>query len=162
MWMSPESYDYLKMINAQFSDQIRLADQKAAYVFTFLLALLIWSSEARKIFLWERMLSRDVAPALLSLALLVSLVVALLSAALVVLPRVKPGGSALYWGAWPAAGERFRMSQAAGDADFVARELMTNAEILATICKRKYRLVGIAIRALIFAILSHILSLVVG
>lgn len=46
--------DHLKKINDVFYDQIKIADQKAAYIFTFMLAFLITSSEGRATFQWQR------------------------------------------------------------------------------------------------------------
>ena len=36
-----------------FADHIRTADQKAAYIFTFILALVVWSAETRRSFSLE-------------------------------------------------------------------------------------------------------------
>ncbi|RWM15157.1 MAG: SCPU domain-containing protein [Mesorhizobium sp.] len=46
--------DHLKKIKDVFYDQIKIADQKAAYIFTFMLAFLITSSEGRATVQWQR------------------------------------------------------------------------------------------------------------
>ena len=48
--MADPFLQHLTEANRIFADQIKTADQKAAYVFTFLLAMLVWSSETRRAF----------------------------------------------------------------------------------------------------------------
>jgi hypothetical protein len=90
-----ESYlDHLKCINATFYDQLKVVDQKAAYVFTFLIAMMIWSAEVRGHF--ARVLEPVARPEwLLSVVLASSLTVAAVSAIL------------LWCRATAAAGHRF-------------------------------------------------------
>ena len=45
-----EYFDHIKKINDIFYDQIKISDQKAAYIFTFMLAFLVSSSEVRAVF----------------------------------------------------------------------------------------------------------------
>jgi hypothetical protein len=110
--------DYLKTINQTFHDQIRSADQKAAYIFTFLIALVAWSPEMRKVFSWTGDVPFPSATWGLCLILVVALSTALVCVALVLLPRRRNGGVSLYWAAWPEAGER--LEHAARRADPVS------------------------------------------
>lgn len=43
-------FDHIQKVNDIFYDQIKMSDQKAAYIFTFLLAFLISSTEGRGVF----------------------------------------------------------------------------------------------------------------
>ena len=49
-----EYFDHIKKINDIFYDQIKISDQKAAYIFTFMLAFLVSSVEVRAVFTWAR------------------------------------------------------------------------------------------------------------
>ena len=102
---SPEYIDYLKTINNTFYDQIKAADQKAAYILTFLFVLLIWSSDMRQVFFWVNVDKGLSARWILSLGQVLALGVALVCAILVLLPRDAHGGVALYWNSWPQARE---------------------------------------------------------
>src|SRR3546814_19115707 len=84
---SPAYTDYLKTINQTLYDQIKTADQKAAYIFTFLIALLVWSTEVRKVFLWMDTTEWFTPVWALSILLVTSLTFAIVCASLVLLPR---------------------------------------------------------------------------
>ena len=112
---SPEFIDYLKTINSTFYDQIKAADQKAAYILTFLFVLLIWSSDMRQVFFWVNVDKGLSARWVLSLLQVLSLAVALVCAILVLLPRDAHGGVALYWNAWPHAREVVAKAMQADD-----------------------------------------------
>src|SRR3546814_19547743 len=101
---SPAYTDYLKTINQTLYDQIKTADQKAAYIFTFLIALLVWSTEVRKVFLWMDTTEWFTPVWAISILLVTSLTFATVCASLVLLPRNRKGGVPRYWGAWHAAG----------------------------------------------------------
>jgi hypothetical protein len=45
--------EHIKRINDVFYDQIKISDQKAAYIFTFMLAFLATSTEGRAVFTLE-------------------------------------------------------------------------------------------------------------
>ncbi len=89
--------DYLKTINQTFHEQIKSADQKAAYIFTFLIALVAWSPEMRAVFTWTRTVPFPSVQWGLCLALVVALAGGLVCVALVLLPRKRNGGVCLYW-----------------------------------------------------------------
>src|SRR3712207_3234017 len=88
---SEDLLDYLKTVNQTFYDQIRMADQKAAYVFTFLIAILIWSSDMRQVFFWVNTPPTWSPRWVLSFLFAASLIFALICAALVILPRDESG-----------------------------------------------------------------------
>ena len=150
--------DHLKGINATFYDQLKVVDQKAAYVFTFLIAMMIWSQEVRQHFasLAEPAASGDW---ILSLALAASLTIAAVSAILVVVPRDKRGGGSLYWGAWPEAGTRLGEHRSAFDPGPFADEYRANVENLADICRQKYRLVRLSYLGLLVGVVSYVLAI---
>lgn len=158
--MSDLHLQHLAETNKVFADQIKTADQKAAYIFTFLLALLVWSSETRRAFSWTEVLDAPPAVAVVSLLLAVSVLASLVSAILVVLPRSRPGRSLFFWGAWPGAGDRLVAARGAKDVDFLFAEYLQNTNTLATICRAKYRMVGLAFRALLVSVLAYAALLV--
>ena len=162
MMPSEDFLDYLKTVNQTFYDQIRMADQKAAYVFTFLIAILIWSSDMRQVFFWVNTPPTWTVRWFLSISFAASLIFALICAALVILPRDESGGVSLYWGAWPKAGDRLVPADDSEDRSLIVDEYKTNINCLAAICRRKYRFVGLAFRGLIATILCHILLAMIG
>lgn len=159
---APEYTDYLKTINQTFQDQIKTADQKAAYILTFLIALLVWSADMRKIFFWMNRADALTLKWVLSLVLVLALSFALICAVLVLVPRNRAGGVALYWAAWPSAGEKLARAAQANDLQFIVTEYTVNLEHLADICRRKYRCVGFAFRGFIIALICHLALLAIG
>ena len=137
--------DYVKTINQTFYDQVKTADQKAAYVFTFLVAILIfWSSDIKK------GLGGIVLSDLISLRWFL------------IFPRVRPSNVALFWGAWPAAADRLRNVPDFTASHFVVEEYIENIYHLAAICQHKYQYVSFAYRGLLATILFHISILTLG
>ena len=159
---SPEYIDYLKTINSTFYDQIKAADQKAAYILTFLFVLLIWSSDMRQVFFWVNVDKGLSARWVLSLLQVLSLAVALVCAILVLLPRDAHGGVALYWNAWPHARDVVAKAMQADDKNFLVEQYLSNSTTLATICRNKYRMVAWAFQGLIAALACHVATLVVA
>ena len=155
-------FQHLMDANRAFCDQIRIADQKAAYIFTFVLALMVWSSETRKALNINHLMTASGPELLTSLILLASLVISLCAAICVVLPRSRPGTSVFYWGAWPNAGARLWEARAAEDASFIQDDLMQNTRTLATICQNKYRLVRLSFRSLLVVVFAYIALLIVS
>ena len=153
--MADPFLQHLTEANRIFADQIKTADQKAAYVFTFLLAMLVWSSETRRAFDWANLAQASPLRFAIGAALSASIVTALVSAVLVVAPRSRPGRSLFFWGAWPAAGERLVAARAAGDEAFLFDEYLENTRTLAAICRSKYRTVTVALRALLCTIIAY-------
>lgn len=94
--MADPFLQHLTEANRIFADQIKTADQKAAYVFTFLLAMLVWSSETRRAFDWANLAQASPLRFAIGAALSASIVTALVSAVLVVAPRSRPGRSLFF------------------------------------------------------------------
>lgn len=140
-------------------DQLKVADQKAAYVFTFLVAIVIfWSSSFKtgtRVGLSDLLSLRW----LLTFCFVGALCFTIGCAALVILPRARPSLVALFWGAWPGAGDKVRNIPEFKASHFVVNEYIENVENLAAICRHKYRYVGFAYRGVSATILFHILIL---
>lgn len=85
--VNQEYFNHIKKINDVFYDQVKISDQKAAYIFTFMLAFLVTSSEVRNVFTIARYLERDIVVNGLSAMLALASTFSILSALLVVLPR---------------------------------------------------------------------------
>ncbi|BCH35410.1 hypothetical protein MesoLjLc_73400 [Mesorhizobium sp. L-8-10] len=160
----PKLYlDHLKKINDVFYDQIRIADQKAAYIFTFMIAFLVSSAEGRGVFTLNRYLNGDPLVIVFSAALAISAVVSMVSAILVVLPRHRTTSTSLYWGGWPANREAFLAAHNGGDKpDYLFREYLGNVDNLSAINRSKYGHVGRAFRGLIVTVVSYVLLLASG
>lgn len=159
--MDKDFFDHLKEVNRTFYDQVRGADQKAAYIFTFMLALLIWSSEVRNLFTIHRYEGAGWPVILLSGVAATALCVAFFAAIWVVVPRTRSGGSSLFWGNWDAAGERLFKAAEAREAAFLVEEYKVNISHLAAICRAKYFWVGVAFRALVVTIAAHLALLAI-
>jgi hypothetical protein len=155
--------DHLEAINNVYYDQIKIADQKAAFIFTFILAFLISSAEGSGVFKMQRYATVGWPTAILSAALALAIAVSLASAILVVLPRHRTRATSLYWGAWTASNrDKFMAAHAARDPDYLFNEYLANIDNLATINRTKYRHVGYSFRGLIVAVLAYLAILIVG
>ena len=157
--MGKDYVDHLKKINDVFYDQIKIADQKAAYIFTFMLAFLITSSEGRATFKWQRYVDAEFPLVMFSGGMALAASCALVAAILVVLPRHGVGSTSLFWGGWE--GHRAEVIEAGSrnDPDFIFREYLANIDSLSLIARVKYRYVTIAFRSLIFMVLAYLLLL---
>ncbi|MBO0902367.1 Pycsar system effector family protein [Jiella sonneratiae] len=160
--MSERHLVHLIEANRIFADQIRTADQKAAYIFTFILALVVWSAETRRSFSLEHLAAAGPVNAVASLVMLAAVGTALISAICVVLPRSRPGTSFLFWGAWPAAGEALDAARSRDDTEILYQDYLQNTRTLAAICQAKYRLVALAFRSMFVVLASYIALLVSG
>jgi hypothetical protein len=155
--------EHLETINEVYYDQIKIADQKAAFIFTFILAFLISSAEGSGVFKLQRYETGSWPSVLLSAVLALAVAVSLVSAILVVLPRHRAKATSLYWGAWSASNRaRFIAAHEARDPDYLFNEYLTNIDNLALINRSKYRHVGYSFRALIVAVLAYLVILIVG
>jgi hypothetical protein len=155
--------EHLRNVNHIFLEQVKTADQKAAYVWSFLIAILIfWSQDVKKGFIWILSPQFLTLQWTLSLLFTAALFFTIVCATLIVLPRVRPSQVSLFWGAWPAAGDRLKNLKADGVPEFVADEYMQNIETLATICRNKFRFVGYAQLGLIATVVFHILNVAAG
>lgn len=157
--MNDPFFDHLVEVNRIFTDQIKTADQKAAYVFTFLLAMLVWSSEARHSFSISGYVGRPWEIAAVSFVLSLSIITALVAAVLVVLPRAGRGRSFLYWGAWPNAGRQLVEARGTAEPEYLFAEYLENTKTLAEIARIKYRIVRVAFLALLCTVVSYALLL---
>lgn len=151
--------DHLKKVNDVFYDQIKIADQKAAYLFAFMVAFLVTSAEGRGVFSFSRYTEGSWITALLSGFMALAVIATIFAAILVVLPRKSTGGTTLYWGTWLANRERFMDADRTGDPQFLTREYLGNVDALAAIARRKFFFVGAAFRGLLFSVLAYVLLL---
>lgn len=157
-----EYIDHLKKVNDVFYDQIRIADQKAAYIFTFMLAFMVSSAEGRGVFKWVRYQEGDWPIVFCSAILAAAVVFSLLSAILVVLPRHKSEATSLYWGAWPRNRTPFTDAAERGDPDYLYHQYLDNVDNLAAISRAKYRFVGLSFRGLMLAVTAYVGLLLAG
>ncbi|MBB2683520.1 hypothetical protein CPT32_18850 [Rhizobium sophoriradicis] len=157
-----EYFDHIKKINDIFYDQIKISDQKAAYIFTFMLAFLVSSSEVRAVFSPTRYVSGAPSSILFSGLLAAASVFSILSAILVVLPRRLGTSTSLFWGAWPKHRDLFFEAALRRDARYLFDQYLENAEILSCIARSKYRCVTFAFRGLMVSVIAYVLLLAAG
>lgn len=160
--VSPVAFNYLMDVNRGFGDQLRGADQKAAYIFTFLIAFLVYSEGTRRAFAWTLYAQSFGFKQALSVLLTASLTIALVAAVATVLPRRAAGRSLMFWGAWPKAGHDLHAARHGIWPDVLFEDAMINANTLAELCSRKYRCVQIAFQALLATILAYVGLLVLA
>ena len=158
--MTKEYFDHIKKINDVFYDQIKMSDQKAAYIFTFMLAFLVTSSEGRGVFTLSRYMDGDYVRICLSALLASASIFSILAAILVVLPRRVGKSTSLFWGAWPQHREDFRRAADAGSRDYLFGQYLENADTLSIIACNKYRCVAFAFRGLIVTVLAYVFLLI--
>jgi hypothetical protein len=155
--------DYVKTIHQTFHDQLKTADQKVAYIFTFLVAILVfWSSGFKKGFAMAALSDLISLRWLLTFCFAGALCYTMACIALVIRPRVRPSGVALFWGTWPGAADAVRNIPEFMASHFVFDEYIENIHNLAAICQHKFRYVGLAYRGLGAMILLHISILTLG
>ena len=159
--VSPEYFDHVKKINDVYAEQISLSDQKAAYIFTFMLAFLVSSAEGREVFNWAHYLKASPLGILFSAMLAISSVVSMLAAIMVVLPQHIKKSTSLFWGTWPMHRPNFEAAARSQDRNYLFQQYLDNADILSLICRKKYRNVNYAFRALVVTVISYVLLLVV-
>ncbi|MGZ2448060.1 hypothetical protein ACVIRO_000814 [Rhizobium ruizarguesonis] len=154
-------FDHIKKINDIFYDQIKISDQKAAYIFTFMLAFLVSSSDVRAVFSLARYVSGTPGSMLFSGLLAAASVFSILSAILVVLPRHLNSSTSLFWGAWHGHRDRFFHAALRRDERYLFEQYLENADILSTIARNKYRCVTFAFRGLMVSVIAYVLLLAV-
>jgi hypothetical protein len=155
-----EYFDHIKKINDIFYDQIKISDQKAAYIFTFMLAFLVTSSEVREAFTWGRYVDRTPQGILFSGLLAIASVFSILSAIMVVLPRHVNTSTSLFWGAWTKHRDSLREAAVRRDEGYLFQQYVENADVLSTIARSKYRCVTYAFRGLMVTVVAYVLLLV--
>jgi hypothetical protein len=151
-----EHFDHIRRINDVFYDQVKISDQKAAYIFTFMLALLVTSTESRAVFTWSRYAEGNLTAIALSGLLAFALIFSIVSAILVVLPRRVDKATSLFWGAWPHHREDFRKAAHDRDVGYLFEQYMQNADAMASIARDKYRFVGFAFRGLLMTVIAYV------
>lgn len=155
-----EYFDHIRKINDIFYDQIKISDQKAAYIFTFMLAFLVSSSEGRGVFTTERYLNGSL-PGIIASALLASAsVFSIICAICVVLPRKSTKTSSLFWGAWGQHRIEFLQAARANDPHYLFNEYVSNVDTLSEIARAKYSFAGYAFRGLVVTVLAYVFLLV--
>ena len=157
--VTEEYINHIRKINDFFYDQIKIADQKAAYIFTFMLAFLISSAEGRSVFDWALYAKADIPEALLRAILACASVFSIICAILVVLPRNIPRSTSLFWGTWPHHRPLFELAAANRDVSCLFNEYLDNADILSLISRRKYKCVSFAFRGLVLTVLAYVILL---
>jgi hypothetical protein len=159
--VSPAYYDHIRKINDIFHDQIKMSDQKAAYIFTFMFAFLVTSQEGRSVFTWHRYVEAELLPMIFSGALALASIFSIVSAILVILPRKSATSTTLFWGAWPAHRTIFLEAAGSGESSYLFRQYVENADVLSAIACSKYRCVAFAFRGLLVTVLSYVCLLAV-
>ena len=159
--VAAEHFDHIRRINDVFYDQIKISDQKAAYIFTFMLALLVTSTESRAVFTWSRYAGADLVTTVFSGLLAFALIFSIVSAILVVLPRRVDKATSLFWGAWAHHREDFRKAAQNRDIGYLFEQYIENADALSTIAHEKYRFVGFAFRGLLLTVIAYVALLAV-
>jgi hypothetical protein len=155
-----EYIDHLKKINDVFYDQIKIADQKAAYIFTFMLAFMITSAEGRSAFQWQRYIEAQFPLVVFSACMAVAATFTLVAAILVVLPRRGLRSTSLFWGGWEANRSALVAAGERNDARFLYQEYLGNIDTLSIIAKAKYHFVSLAFRGLIVMVIAYVLLLI--
>ncbi|HEY5817958.1 MAG TPA: Pycsar system effector family protein [Mesorhizobium sp.] len=154
--LSKDYLDHLKKVNDVFYDQAKIADQKAAYIFTFMVAVLITSAEGRNIFQMHRYMEVALPVVVFSAIMMAASAVALVSSILVVLPRRAKGSTSLFWGGWQKHRHEFTTAAETDDSHYLFNEYLSNIDNLAVIATAKYRFVTLAFRALLVMALAYL------
>jgi hypothetical protein len=157
--VTEEYINHIRKINDVFYDQIKIADQKAAYIFTFMLAFLISSAEGRSVFDWNRYAQGEAVEILLRATLACASVFSIICAILVVLPRSVQRSTSLFWGTWPQHRPVFELAAANRDVSYLFNQYLNNADILSLISRRKYKCVSFAFRGLVVTVLAYVVLL---
>ncbi|MGQ2928777.1 MAG: Pycsar system effector family protein [Neoaquamicrobium sediminum] len=151
--------DHLKKMNDVFYDQVKTANQKAAYLFTFMLAFLISSAEGRGVFDIDRYIGEDLLGMLLSGVMAIAVVFTLICAIMVVLPRKIGQGTSLFWGTWPQRRQAFLDANNSGDPDYLLNEYLGNVDNLSLLARAKFGFVTLAFRGLVITVVCYVLLL---
>src|SRR6478735_6584594 len=126
--VTEEYFNHVRKINDIYYDQIKISDQKAAYIFTFMLAFLVSSTEGRNVFNVTRYITGNWVEIILSAALALASVLSILFAILVVLPRHINKSTSLFWGTWPQHRSIFQHAAEHSDVGYLFKEYLDNAD----------------------------------
>lgn len=154
--ITEEYINHIRKINDVFYDQIKIADQKAAYIFTFMLAFLLSSAEGRGVFNWVRYTQGTWIEASFSAVLAAASVFSILFAIRVVLPRHIDKSTSLFWGTWQNQRGLFEAAAQKSDVSYLFNQYLDNADVLALIARQKYKCVSFAFRGLVFTVLAYV------
>ncbi|MCO5731453.1 Pycsar system effector family protein [Rhizobium sp. SSA_523] len=154
-----EYFSHVKKVNDIFYDQIKISDQKAAYIFTFLIAFIVSSSDGRDVFSPGRYLTGTIFMNISSALLAGSSLAALICAIMVVLPRSMGRSTTLFWGSWPRHRPLLLKAVKASDSNYLFNQYLENADILSDIARRKYKFVSISFKCLFLTLISYVLVL---
>jgi hypothetical protein len=158
--ITEEYINHVRKINDVFYDQIKISDQKAAYIFTFMLAFLVSSAEGKGVFSLVRYLNAPIAAAIFSGLLAAASVYSIFCAILVVLPRRAAKSTSLFWGTWPEHRSVFEEAAQRSDVSYLFHQYLDNADVLSLIARQKYRFVTLAFRGLVCSVVAYVLLLV--
>jgi len=157
--VTEEYINHIRKVNDVFYDQIKISDQKAAYIFTFMLAFLISSAEGRGVFTFARYTEGSWLVIIVSGALAITSVSSIISAIMVVLPRHIDKSTSLFWGTWPQHRPIFEQAARHSDVSYLFNQYLDNADVLSLIARQKYRFVAYAFRGLVFTVLAYVILL---
>ncbi|SFB59658.1 hypothetical protein SAMN03159496_05573 [Rhizobium sp. NFR07] len=157
--ITEEYINHIRKINDVFYDQIKIADQKAAYIFTFMLAFLVSSAEGRGVFNWARYTHGNWIEIFFSAMLAVASVFSILFAIRVVLPRQIDKSTSLFWGKWTHHRSLFETAAQRSDVSYLFHQYLDNADVLALIAGQKYKCVSLAFRGLVFTVVAYVVLL---
>ena len=160
--VTEEYFNHVRKINDIYYDQIKISDQKAAYIFTFMLAFLVSSTEGRNVFNVTRYMTGNWTEIILSAALALASVLSIIFAILVVLPRHINKSTSLFWGTWPQHRPIFESAAERSDVGYLFKEYLDNADVLSLIARQKYKFVAYAFRGLMFTVLAYVVLLLVS
>ncbi len=158
--LDQEYIKHLIKVNDIFYDQISTADQKAAFIFTFMIAFLISSTEGKQVFSLARYQSGEPVAIILSGFMALAVLVSVIAAILVVLPRHVKTSTSLYWAGWSSNRKKIAAAYEGKDEAFLFNEYLTNADTLAIIARAKYRYVWVAFRGLMVSVIGYVLLLI--
>lgn len=151
--------EHIKKINDVYYDQVALADRKATYIFTFMIAFLISSTEGRQIFNLQRYQTGDLISMILSGVVGLALVVSLVATVLVVLPRNSKESTSLYWGGWAVNRTKLLNARQQRDEHYIFDEYLSNVDALAAISRSKFACLRVAFRGFVIVVLGYVLLL---
>ncbi|WP_318530262.1 Pycsar system effector family protein [Rhizobium sp. TRM95796] len=156
-----EYFDHIKKINDVFYDQIKLSDQKAAYIFTFMMALLVTSKDVKAAFTAAHYIDSDVVTIIASACLAISSTLTMLFAVFAVAPRHVPKSTSLFWGNWTSQREDFRRAAQERNVGYLFEQYLANADVLSTIARTKFRFVKFAFLGMMATVLSYVFALII-
>jgi hypothetical protein len=156
-----EYFDHIKKINDVFYDQIKLSDQKAAYIFTFMMALLVTSKDVKAAFTAVHYINGDVVTIIASACLAMSSTLTMLFAVFAVAPRHIPRSTSLFWGNWTSQREDFRRAAQERDVGYLFDQYLANADVLSAIARTKFRFVKFAFLGMMATVLSYVCALII-